>query len=286
MGEEIDPKSSLAAFYADRVRRARKKLGKSQIEIGAEVHTVGSRINQLERMTGGQPTLPLSQALDQALDLDELLEDIWHHMKREQFANYAKDYMRAEATATQILEYAGLYIPGLLQTRDYARAVLSVNLPGVRPNTEADVVARMERQQRLFHPNGLKWHGIIDQVTLIREVGGPTTMRAQLTRILRAAERPNITVQVLPLDAGVHNALNSSLSILTTPRNKQVAYTEEASTGRYFDDRAEVRGRTEVYDDLRSKALPPTMSLDLIRTILEDLPRDPRHGHCSRCRVE
>ncbi|GAA1959733.1 helix-turn-helix domain-containing protein [Kitasatospora viridis] len=276
MGEAIDPRSSLTALYADRVRRAREKLGKTQTAVGSEMHVVASRINQIERMTGSHPTLPLSKALDKTLDTDELLEDLWHHMQRERFADYARDYMRAEAAAARICEYSGLFIPGLLQTRDYVRSLFAEQLPGYRVMTEADVTSRMLRQRRLFQPDGLELHVIIDQIALLREVGGPRVMRAQLARVLRVAERPNVTVQVLPLNSGVHSVLGSSLSLITSSKDKQLAYIEEAHYGRLYDERADVKQCTLLYDVLRTKALPPSMSLDLIHATMEDIRRDPR----------
>ncbi|WP_181799246.1 DUF5753 domain-containing protein [Kitasatospora acidiphila] len=277
MSEAIDPKSSLAALFADRARRARARRGMTQVQSGRELHTAGSRVNQIERMTGSKPTLPLARAMDQTYDTDELFEDLWYHVDREQYPDYVQAFMSYEAKAVDIREFTGFVIPGLLQTRAYARAVLhAAQLPHAKHNVEALLAARMSRQKLILRPNGTKWEVVLDEAVIMREVGGPQVMRAQLARILRAAERPNITVQVLPFNAGEHYAMGASLTLHTLANGNRVAYIEGSRRGQIYDDPAQVRHCTEVYDDLRAKALPPIMSLDMIRSVLEGIYRDPR----------
>jgi hypothetical protein len=255
-------------------------MGLSQTAAGRELHTVGTRVNQIERMTGSKPTLPLAQEMDRTYDADDFFVDLWHHVDREQYPDYVQAFMGYETRASDIREFTGFVIPGLLQTRAYARAVLdAAQLPHARHNVEALLAARMSRQQLILRPNGTKWEVVLDESVILREVGGPRVMRAQLARILKAAARPNITVQVLPFNAGAHYAMGASLTLHTLPNSKRIAYVEGSRRGQIFDDPAQVKHCTEVYDDLRAKALPPIMSIDMIRSVLEGIYRDPRLLH-------
>ncbi|PYC70751.1 transcriptional regulator, partial [Streptomyces tateyamensis] len=109
------------------------------------------------------------------------------------------------------------------------------------------------------------------------EIGGAAVMRAQLKRLLKAAERPNITVQVLPFSAGEHYALGASLTLHTLPKGNRVAYIEGARRGQIYEAADKVRNCALVYDDLRARALPPNMSLDMIKSVMEGIYRDPRY---------
>ncbi|MFE9092981.1 Scr1 family TA system antitoxin-like transcriptional regulator [Streptomyces sp. NPDC007264] len=100
-------------------------------------------------------------------------------------------------------------------------------------------------------------------------VGGAAVMREQLERLLEAAAEPHITVQVLPFDQGEHGAMGGSLTILTLYEGSEAAYTEGAHHGQLIEDPAEVRRFSLTYDRLRAAALPPLMSLDMIRSVME-----------------
>ncbi|WP_406405404.1 helix-turn-helix transcriptional regulator [Streptomyces sp. NBC_00879] len=260
----------MAALFGSRVRRLRTAAGLTQAELGARTHVVSTRITQIERSSGAKPTLELARALDAALGADNLLVDLWPYVYREAFPDWSRAFMAHSARAVSIGQYAAHVVPGLLQTEDYARAVLRLDaLLNSEAQLEDRVAARLGRQERLRSPDRPDLWVVLDEAVLRRPVGGRDTMQGQLTRLLEATAEPHITVQVLPFDQGEHEAMGGSLSVLTLPDSTEVAYTEGAEYGQLIEDPADVRRYAVIYDRLRAVALPPLMSLDMIRSVME-----------------
>jgi transcriptional regulator with XRE-family HTH domain len=260
----------MAALFGSRVRKLRTAAGLTQTDVGALTHVVGSRIAQIERATGAKPTLELTRALDRELVADDLLVDLWPYVYREAFPNWSQAFIAYSARAAVIRQYASHVVPGLLQTPEYARALLSVG-HSLRDaeHLEERVAARLDRQVRLNGPDRPELWIILDEAVLRRPVGGSAVMRGQLEKLLRLAEEPGITVQVLPFDQGEHGALGGSLTVLVMPDGTEMAYTEGAHHGQLTEEPEEVERFVLTYDQLRAMALPPLMSLDLIRSVLE-----------------
>ncbi|MFD9218498.1 Scr1 family TA system antitoxin-like transcriptional regulator [Streptomyces sp. NPDC060064] len=260
----------MAALFGSRVRRLRTAAGLTQAELGAKTHVVSTRITQIERSSGAKPTLELARALDAALGADNLLVDLWPYVYREAFPDWSRAFMAHSARAVSIGQYAAHVVPGLLQTEDYARAVLRLDaLLRSEEQLEERVAARLGRQERLGSPDRPDLWVVLDEAVLRRPVGGREAMQGQLARLLEAAAEPRITVQVLPFDQGEHEAMGGSLSVLTLPDSTEVAYTEGAEYGQLIEDPADVRRYSVIYDRLRAVALPPLMSLDMIRSVME-----------------
>ena len=271
MANGIDPSASMAALFGARVRRLRTAAGLTQAELGERTHVVSTRITQIERASGAKPTLELARALDTALGADDLLVELWPYVYREAFPDWSRKFMALSERAVAVHEYAAHVVPGLLQTEDYARAVLSVGRTlGGKEQLEERVSLRMGRQERLRAPRRPELWLILDEAVLRRPVGGRDVMRAQLARLLDTATERQITVQVLPFDQGEHDALGGSLTLLTLPDGTEAAYTEGAHYGQLIEDPDEVRRFALTYDRLRAAALPPLMSLDMIRSVRED----------------
>ncbi len=270
MGKPIDPQSSMAALFGSRVRKLRTAAGLTQTEVGTLTHVVGSRIAQIERATGAKPTLELTRALDRELVADDLLIDLWPYVYREAFPNWSQAFIAYSARAAVIREYASHVVPVLLQTPEYARALLSVG-HSLRDaeHLEERLAARLDRQVRLTGPDRPELWIILDEAVLRRPIGGSAVMRGQLEKLLRMAEEPGLTIQVLPFDQGEHGALGGSLTVLVMPDGSEVAYTEGAHHGQLTEEPDEVERFVLTYDQLRAMALPPLMSLDLIRSVLE-----------------
>ncbi|MFJ9639928.1 Scr1 family TA system antitoxin-like transcriptional regulator [Streptomyces sp. NPDC101178] len=260
----------MAALFGTRVRKLREAAGLTQTEVGVLTHVVGSRINQIERATGAKPTLELTRNLDRELVADDLLIDLLPFVHREAFPDWSQAFIAYAARAKVIREYASHAVPGLLQTPEYARALLSVGY-SLRDaeHLEERVTARLDRQIRLTGPDRPHLWIILDEAVLRRPVGGKAVMRGQLEKLLRLAEEPGITLQVLPFDQGEHGSLGGSLTVLVMPDGSEVAYTEGAHSGRLTEEPDEVARFVLTYDHLRAMALPPLMSLDLIRSVLE-----------------
>ncbi|MDR3084588.1 MAG: helix-turn-helix domain-containing protein [Streptomyces sp.] len=264
----------MAALFGSRVRRLRTAAGLTQAELGQQVHVVSTRITQIERASGAKPTLELARALDAALGADSLLVELWPYVYREAFPDWSRAFMAYSERAVSIRQYAAHLVPGLLQTEDYARAVLSVGLTlSSEEQLEERITARLGRQQRLCSPERPELWVVLDEAVLKRPIGGLTVFQAQLERLLEAAAERHIIVQVLPFDQGEHDAMGGSWTVLTLPDGSEVAYTEGAHYGQLIEDPKEVGRFSVTYDRLRAEALPPLMSLDMIRSVMEGCNR-------------
>lgn len=270
MANGIDPSASMAALFGARVRRLRTAAGLTQAELGERTHVVSTRITQIERASGAKPTLELARALDAALGADDLLVELWPYVYREAFPDWSRKFMALSERAVAVRQYAAHVVPGLLQTEEYARAVLSLDalLEG-EEQLEERVSARLGRQDRLSATDRPELWVILDEAVLRRPIGGHAVMRRQLRRLLDAAAERHITVQVLPFDQGGHEAMGGSLTLLTLPDGSEVAYTEGSDYGQLIEEPINVSRYKVIYDRLRAAALPPLMSLDMIRSAME-----------------
>ncbi|MGB9996181.1 helix-turn-helix domain-containing protein [Streptomyces pseudogriseolus] len=260
----------MAALFGARVRRLRTAAGLTQAELGALTHVVSTRITQIERASGAKPTLELARALDSALGADDLLVELWPYVYREAFPDWSRKFMEYSERAVAVRQYAAHVVPGLVQTEDYARAVLGLDaLLTSEEQLEERVAARMGRQDRLASPDRPELWVILDEAVLRRPIGGPAVMRKQLRRLLDAAEDRHITVQVLPFDQGGHEAMGGSLTVLLLPDGSEVAYTEGADYGQLIEEPSNIGRYKLIYDRLRAAALPPIMSLDMVRSAME-----------------
>jgi transcriptional regulator with XRE-family HTH domain len=179
-------------------------------------------------------------------------------------------YIGFEAEARSVRNYESLFIPGLLQTEDYARAVIRGNLPMVS-QTEIDqrVQARIERQGVLTKQNPLQLWAVLDEAALHRQVGGPDVMRRQLRRILEALHEPQVTVQVIPYSVGAHAGMPGSFVLMDfpDPADPEIIYIDSMAGDLFLEAEAEVRRYTLVFDNLRAVALSPDDSASLIESL-------------------
>jgi transcriptional regulator with XRE-family HTH domain len=188
--------------------------------------------------------------------------------RRDWWTNYSgvftTPFVALEDVARKIREWAPLLIPGLLQTPDYARAVLTrddVDLGEI----ERRIQARKNRQVILGRDKPPELHVILAELLLLREVGSPFVMRAQLHKLIDEAQRPNVTIQVLPRNSPVIDGLDGMLTIFGFPADyPDVAYTEGFHGATILENRRVVRRCNVAFERLRGAALTPQESADLI----------------------
>lgn len=183
--------------------------------------------------------------------------------------------VNAEREAVRERELAPYVVPGLLQTRRYARALIeaghALHDPGMRPDNA--VATRMERQKPLEGPDPMLLHVLIDEVAIHREIGGPEVLREQLEHLLDVVERPNITLQVIPYMAGAYGTMNGSFIIVDYPEPDTVpgVYLAYPAGGVWVDDEDDVRRFTTTFDQATALALSPADTTHLIHQQLEAL---------------
>ncbi|WP_346098019.1 helix-turn-helix transcriptional regulator [Streptomyces olivaceiscleroticus] len=274
--KNLDPTESLPALYGTKLRKLRTKAGLTQRELGAKVPIAHSRIAQFEL---GKETPPedVSAALDRLLGADGDLTDLWQHARRAPFPGWARRYVELEACAGRIRTYAPYVVHGLLQTESYARALLGLACPAVGDGLDDMLAARMARQAVLQRSEALPLWIVIDEAVLRRRVGGASVMRGQLEHLLRmSSELRQTTVQVLPFERGAQPMTGHPLTVLSFPGRSDVAYMEGVHSGELVEDPAAVAEYALAFEQLQAQALPPDVSADLLRTLLEGSPHDVR----------
>lgn len=167
-------------------------------------------------------------------------------------------YVGLEADASTISTYQAEFVPGLLQTADYARAVHRAYLINVS-DQEIDkrVAVRLARQERLTAPDAPQLWAIVNEAAIRRTVGGASVMCAQLKRMIEASQRPDVTLQVLPFSVGAHPAMASAFTMLSFPEptDPDVVYIEYPTGTLYLEKTPEVQRYTLIFDHLRAAAL-------------------------------
>ncbi len=183
------------------------------------------------------------------------------------------DYPWLESRAEQICSYNAMLVPGLMQTREYAEAVIR-NAEGdraTRHSVNKWVQLRMDRQQVLDRKPVVKIAAVLEENVLRRPVGGHAAMRTQLSHLGELARRPNVEVRVVPTSVGWHAALDGSFWLFRMPKPyPEVAYVEHLG-GRLYMESPKSKEYSLAYDRLREAALGRAESAKLIATIAEEL---------------
>jgi transcriptional regulator with XRE-family HTH domain len=265
------------------LRRLRESQSLKLEEVAERIGLAASTLSRIE--TGKAPTRPayLSSMLE--------LYGVDNPSQRQVLQDMAKDghrkgwwalwdgvlptgftiYVGLEAEAASLRVYEPQVVHGLLQTEDYARAVMSTVRRRQTP-AEIDklVSLRMQRQEVLQKAEPLDLWIILDEGVLRRMTARSAVMRAQLEHLHSASQWPNVTIQVLSFGCGLHPGLGGPFTIIEFPErfDPDVVYTEGVTGQAYIEERdREVRSRSEAFDLLRATALPPVDSARLIQSL-------------------
>jgi len=268
------------------LRRLRDSSGYKLEEVAAELGVAPSTLSRIE--TGKAPTK--SAYLNRMLEMygvadsgqRQVLVDMAREGHRKGWWAAYDDvlpsgfdiYVGLEAETAAIRSYEISVVQGLLQTADYARAVISEMFPRhTASQVDRLVDLRMARQHRLDEEPALELWAILDEAVIRRTVGGAAVMRGQLARLLAATHRPNITIQVLPFGSGAHAGHGGAFSILEFPEraDSEVVHVESVAGIIYLEKDKDVRARSEAFNRLRAAALSPGASADLIEHVARDL---------------
>jgi hypothetical protein len=179
-----------------------------------------------------------------------------------------------EAAAALIRTYEVQFIPGLLQTRDYARAVVLLD-HGRAPAEEIErrLDLRMARQRLVTRPGPPQLWAVVDEAVLRRPIGGLEVMRAQIEALIEVTTLPNVRLQVVGFEVGGHAAAGGSFSILRFPDQDlpDVVYVEQLTSALYLDKRDDVDHYAAAMERLCVEAEPPARTVDVLTNILKDL---------------
>ncbi|MGW6912796.1 helix-turn-helix domain-containing protein [Kitasatospora sp. NPDC054939] len=284
MSASINPTVRRRRLGAE-LRKLREGLGMTAEEVAQRLMVSQSKISRLENGRRSISQRDVRDLCDVYNVADEQMRSSlmdmaresrqrgWWHDFNDMPTPYSV-YIGLEAEASSIRAYESSFVPGLLQTEQYAHAVVS----GTQPDTDVTAVqrrvqVRMKRQDRLHgevNQLGSLWT-VIDEAVLRREVGSREVMADQLKHLLALSERPNITIQVIPFSHGAHPGMTGTFSLLEFPESADstVVYFEGVTSDLYLEKEQDVRRYTGLYDHLRAAALGVAESRSLIATIEE-----------------
>jgi hypothetical protein len=285
------------------LRRLREAQGVTREDAGWKIRSSGSKISRMELGRVGFKERDVADLLTlyglaDGEERDRLLAlarkantPAWWHRYGDVLPNWFQSYVGLEVDAEAIRGYEVQFVPGLLQTREYARAVV---LLGHRSADTQEIDQRVDlriaRQQVLNRPDPPQLWLVIDESALRRPVGGVKVMRGQLEALLEAARLPNIRLQVVPFQAGGHAAAGGAFSILRFPDPSlpDVVYIEQLTSAVYLDKPEDVEEYATALEVLCATAEPPSATPDLLGALLADLdrPRDARYESLTRVREE
>ncbi|MER5649260.1 helix-turn-helix transcriptional regulator [Streptosporangium sp. NPDC002524] len=197
----------------------------------------------------------------------------WWHAYGDVVPSWFDAYLGLEQAASLIRGYEVQFVPELLQTEDYARALIRPACPGA-PESEVErrVALRMERQRLLTRREPATLWSVVDEAVLHRPVGGPEVLRAQLRHLTEIAELGHVTLQVMPFSAGEAAAATGPATLLRFPEGElpDVVYLEQLTGAIYLEKLADVERYWHVMNRLGIEAEQPVATKDLLRRVLKN----------------
>ncbi|WP_327182968.1 helix-turn-helix domain-containing protein [Streptomyces sp. NBC_01334] len=261
--------------FAEELRFLRHEKRVSLQKLAEVVGWDPSQFGKLETgRTLGSPEV--AQALDQYYGTPGLLLALWELAVSDtsQFLEQYRRYMSLEAEAVGLWHYSVSRPPGLLQTPGYAREALAAG--GLKDEElEQQVEARVGRRKVLDEPDAPPFRAILSEAVLRNTLRDPGEWRRQLEYLVEAAERPAITIHVLPFGKGLHALDGSAMMFLRLAEGRTVAYTENDLRGELIEESSRVEGLHRTYDAVRDLALNPAESRTFILRMLEEMPCEP-----------
>jgi transcriptional regulator with XRE-family HTH domain len=268
------------------LRRLRTEAGLSREQAGEAIRASEWKIHRLENGQVGFKerdiidllrlygvTDPTEVAELVALAREANSPGWWQHYG-DVLPPWFRTYVDLESVATLIRTYEGQFIPGLLQTDDYMRAVVQgAHLDESSEEAGRRVRLRMARQTLLTREQPPRLWAVVDEAAMRRPVGGREVMRGQLERLIEAAKLPNVTLQVLAFDAGAHPAMVGSFSVLRFPEEElpDVVYLEHLTSALYLNKPEEVDQYLHIMESICVRAAPPDQTVALLHQIMEEL---------------
>ena len=265
------------------LRRMREQAGISRADAGWQIRASESKVSRMELGRVGFKERDVSDLLElygmaddeERFRLMELARATnnpgWWSRYGDVMPSWFTNYVGLEVAATLIRTYEVMFVPGLLQTEEYARAVVQLG-KSYLPSAEVDqrVALRVTRQQILTRPNPARLWVVIDESVLHRPVGGEDVLRAQIEHLLKWAAQPNITLQVMPFSSIGYPGAGGAFSILRFPEGDlpDVVYIEHAASALYLDKLDEVDEYVAIMEGLTIAAAPVSATEGLLKEAL------------------
>jgi transcriptional regulator with XRE-family HTH domain len=249
----------------------REFAGLTQRELAERVCVHEETIASVEQ--GRRPLKPdLAKALDRVLDTKKALHTAVENMPEiDLIPAWAEQYMDIEAEAIALSWFENQVLPGLLQTKSYARAVFRTRIPAFSEDEiDAQVAARLERQEILRRKTPPNLSFILSEAIVRDRLGGDAVYREMLRNLRTCADLPGVTIQIMPLGRETHAGLTGPFILLETPDHQHLAYTETQRGSQLISDPDEVSILAQKYAMLRTQALNPEETKGLLDRLLGD----------------
>jgi hypothetical protein len=278
----------LRILLGAQLRRLREGRHISREDAGWEIRASGSKISRMElgRVSFKERDVADLLTLYGVTDQQEREALIslarqanstgWWHRYGDILPSWFQSYLGLEAAASLIRTYEVQFVPGLLQTPDYARAVILLGHGGAAPEEiDRRVELRQARQQVLAKPNSPQVWAVLDEAVLRRPVGGPDVMSAQIEALIEATKSPKVRLQIIPFHAGGHAAAGGSFAILRFPEPElpDVVYVEQLTSAIYLDKRDDVDHYAAAMERVCVEAELPGNTATMLGKILDEVSR-------------
>ncbi|SCE77718.1 Helix-turn-helix domain-containing protein [Micromonospora matsumotoense] len=276
----------LRMLLGAQLRRLREARGVTREGAGWEIRSSESKISRMELGRVGFKERDVADLLTlygvtAAADRDALLKLArdanspgWWHRYGDVLPGWFQSYLGLEAAAALIRSYEVQLVPGLLQTPEYARAVVLLGHRGAAvEEVDRRVELRVQRQQVLHRADPPQLWAVIDEAALRRPIGGPQVMRGQLTALIEATRSPHIRLQVIPFDAGGHAAAGGAFTILRFGDDDlpDIVYIEQLTSALYLDKREDLDYYAAAMERLCVEATPPERTPEVLTRLRDEL---------------
>lgn len=265
-----------------RLRELREAARLSRPGAGVAIGASESKIARLEQGRTGAKPRDVAGLLDrygtdpgERATLLALAEQAgarpWWHGDGDIVPRWVRDYLSAEQAAKLVRTFEAQFVPGLLQTEDYARGLFRLLCPESEDEVERRVEFRMRRQRVLRRrPRPLNLWVVLDQGALWRPVCAPDTMRMQIRHIIEQCRRPNVTIQIAPLGISGQVAGDGSLTLVRFPQQglDDMVYLERPDNAVYPTRRADIEHHWHIFNTLVTEAAPPEQTPRILAGIL------------------
>ncbi|GAO12267.1 helix-turn-helix domain-containing protein [Streptomyces lydicamycinicus] len=274
----------LRIVLGTQLRRLREAAGITREAAGDAIRGSHAKISRLElgRVSCKErdiaDLLTLYNVTDEAVRADFLKlarrtsSPGWWHQYGDVLPGWFETHIGLEEAASVIRTYEVQFVPGLLQTADYARAVAQLGHPRSSPEEiERRVQLRVHRQELLTVPDAPRVWAVIDEASLRRPLGGPEVMADQLRHLLKMTELPNVTLQIAPFSLGGLAAAGGPITILRflEPDLPDIVYLEQLTSALYLDKRDDVDHYLAVMDRLSAQSESPRESVAILERLLK-----------------
>jgi transcriptional regulator with XRE-family HTH domain len=278
----------LRILLGSQLRKLRETKGITREAAGYEIRASGSKISRMELGRVSFKERDVADLLTMYGVTDSAERDAliglarqannpgwWQHFG-DVLPNWFQAYLGLEAAASLIRTYEIQFVPGLLQTPDYARAVIMLGHAGASAeeiNRRVDL--RLQRQQILTRSGGPQLWAVIDEAVLRRPIGGVDVMRSQIEALIEASKLPGVRLQIIPFLAGGHAAAGGPFAILRFPEPElpDVVYVEQLTSAIYLDKREDVDHYAMAMERVCIDAEPPNDTPEILGKLLNEVGR-------------